>query len=1047
MSQDKCSPDTLAQTLQLIPSPQQTEPFLQTERTLRLLVYTALSSLAAQRTERWKIKNYWIGLSDVRYANIGIERPSFGSLIGLLECLIEDQRLPALFRDSLDPRPLFDTDLLQHAYNIAADTGMIKNTKFSGFAGLGPLVSIRNTMTHSKNAGPKLDKALTNCCADLVKAINFAAVAPFDGQWVTLEDGSRWKVPVVATDSGPAVVRHIRLDKSKLLMSFDGTHGSATKDQLDLGWFPWIVMGNNPFVRTKAPKPRSDIRNFVNLSQLYPEARGAIDDLLAGQGHCHLVLHCRGESSVVLLHYAASAGPSKNRRIIHISNLLDLVHSELPSPVELAKALLDDLSRKGPLLVLLPDGDLLPQTLHKALQRLVYLRDSLLVITTTANPAAVESQWETGQVRRVVAGAVDTSAVHGKLREQLASRPMTLNELLHKADRLTLDTSITATAILQGLKNSQNTSPILALAVTGHIRMTSDAHKMLRKILQAPADDNYELRLSQSTWQNLWKNHSIELLTEANNVKDHKDGLDEIREIFMLQLSSWPLGQEPSELLLQTALKIFNPVRTIKIFSAVEGHGRKLLGTILLQILEDQEIHSTLWSTLWNSRLYMLGTPQDRWPELLNKELNIIPAELFKEWLDRHVYWHPWMLTEVVQSNKKLQDIIITHLAILCEAELKEKTKDAPFDRPHTGAHLEELLERLVAPWSPELALRLASHFKCNPPAGRRWLFIYRLQHEPTRFMDESPMRHIVAPDLSEHRFQIRDPDGWVDAHVEKDPLLMFDHRWEFLPAGKAIINLYEVKITCYDGIRVPSPLSPWVWPPSIDTFFLLATLRKNPKILEKVKTILDAGTGVGILGQGVAKFLSDRGTSAKVWLWDNQPEALFTAAAAAKDNKNSLSAEIKVVGGHMLADLPFILEQADQLDLIISNPPYLPQAQGGTGVRSNSVDTGLLRDLLVHGPELARKVIFVCSTASQPLLDAALHERTLRGLPSLKITELATKDVPFRVQYDSETTLQLHRSNGIWSRAEHYKDQPYRHHGCWHRIRVLCAESTKFSV
>lgn len=100
-------------------------------------------------------------------------------------------------------------------------------------------------------------------------------------------------------------------------------------------------------------------------------------------------------------------------------------------------------------------------------------------------------------------------------------------------------------------------------------------------------------------------------------------------------------------------------------------------------------------------------------------------------------------------------------------------------------------------------------------------------------------------------------------------------------------------------------------------------------RIVESAKSgarILDIGTGSGAIAISLAKLI----TSAEVVAVDISPEAL----AIARRNATRLGAQVEFVEADALSDLSHLGE----FDIIVSNPPYIPQSDI-VDMRKNVVD------------------------------------------------------------------------------------------------------------
>ncbi len=91
---------------------------------------------------------------------------------------------------------------------------------------------------------------------------------------------------------------------------------------------------------------------------------------------------------------------------------------------------------------------------------------------------------------------------------------------------------------------------------------------------------------------------------------------------------------------------------------------------------------------------------------------------------------------------------------------------------------------------------------------------------------------------------------------------------------------------------------------------------------------ILDVGTGSGC----IAIALSRRLKGSRVWALDISPEAL----AIARRNGESYAPSVEFVHGDALADFSSVI--AEKLDVVVSNPPYIPRSDENS-MRRNVTD------------------------------------------------------------------------------------------------------------
>ena len=128
---------------------------------------------------------------------------------------------------------------------------------------------------------------------------------------------------------------------------------------------------------------------------------------------------------------------------------------------------------------------------------------------------------------------------------------------------------------------------------------------------------------------------------------------------------------------------------------------------------------------------------------------------------------------------------------------------------------------------------------------------------------------------------------------------------------GKA--EFCEMEFEVAEGVLIPRP----------ETEELVYRIAQNTK---EGARILDIGTGSGAIAISLAKMIG----GAKVVAVDISPEAL----AIAKHNAKRLGAEVEFVEADALGDLSHL----GKFDVIVSNPPYIPQSDIAD-MRKNVVD------------------------------------------------------------------------------------------------------------
>jgi release factor glutamine methyltransferase len=133
--------------------------------------------------------------------------------------------------------------------------------------------------------------------------------------------------------------------------------------------------------------------------------------------------------------------------------------------------------------------------------------------------------------------------------------------------------------------------------------------------------------------------------------------------------------------------------------------------------------------------------------------------------------------------------------------------------------------------------------------------------------------------------------DGLLERRASLEPLAYI--------TGSTVF--YGLEIACSPGALVPRPETETL----VDVALELIAGREAP-------TVADVGTGTGAVALAVATQRLD----ARVWATDSSADALEVAC------RNLEGSSVRVGHGDLLGPLP------DGLDLIVSNPPYIPDGR-----------------------------------------------------------------------------------------------------------------------
>jgi methylase of polypeptide subunit release factors/predicted Rossmann-fold nucleotide-binding protein len=233
---------------------------------------------------------------------------------------------------------------------------------------------------------------------------------------------------------------------------------------------------------------------------------------------------------------------------------------------------------------------------------------------------------------------------------------------------------------------------------------------------------------------------------------------------------------------------------------------------------------------------------------------------------------------------------------------------------------------------------------------------IYRLGAETLRVADPTVLidRRRMA--------EAGDADRWLGALAELD-------------------RLYEV-----DGVslRMSRTQCEAIWGPSIETALLLDVLRAHVADGRQPASVLNVGSGAGLVGLWLAAH-----TGADVVGLDLDPDAVLCANANAAGPGDG--ERLRFVVGDFHEHAP-----GRPVDLLVSNPPYLPHPDGVAAAASAVCGVELLLAVLRNGPGILAPggvgyvALSSCSRAD-PRVAAALER------PS-GTERVSTRPTPFKV-------------------------------------------------
>lgn len=170
-----------------------------------------------------------------------------------------------------------------------------------------------------------------------------------------------------------------------------------------------------------------------------------------------------------------------------------------------------------------------------------------------------------------------------------------------------------------------------------------------------------------------------------------------------------------------------------------------------------------------------------------------------------------------------------------------------------------------------------------------------------------------------------------------------------------------------------------------------------------QAKNILDIGTGSGCIAIGLAKSI----VGSNIWAWDVDSKALEVA----QENARRLEASVQFKAVNALEEWP---SQNEKFDLIVSNPPYIAEAER-KDMRTNVLD---------HEPE---KALFVPD--EDPLLfyreiaEKGRDYLTSGGKLYFEINEKYGEEMVYLLQKSGYDQVEMHKD---------FQDKPRIVSGSW---------------
>ena len=219
------------------------------------------------------------------------------------------------------------------------------------------------------------------------------------------------------------------------------------------------------------------------------------------------------------------------------------------------------------------------------------------------------------------------------------------------------------------------------------------------------------------------------------------------------------------------------------------------------------------------------------------------------------------------------------------------------------------------------------------------------------------------------------------------------------------------------------------LWPPSIDSFYMMESMEADGLFTKKYNSVLDVGSGTGFLGIMTAccnPYITEMTLSD--WLLTPY---LYGTANWFLNRKNREHISLKANTALFTGGLGSLVKP---YDIAICNPPYLPLLDGfdEIGLESTVAGTDLLADIISRNKTLANKIYLQFSSLSKPEAQIAQKKAGVKLRPVGK-----ERLVPFRMKI-------------LWERSDYLDvlvkerglvEKENSRHRFWHKLQTYVIE------
>ncbi len=222
-------------------------------------------------------------------------------------------------------------------------------------------------------------------------------------------------------------------------------------------------------------------------------------------------------------------------------------------------------------------------------------------------------------------------------------------------------------------------------------------------------------------------------------------------------------------------------------------------------------------------------------------------------------------------------------------------------------------------------------------------------------------------------------------------------HSSEF---GKEVYRLFlnGVVMFVYDGIIIYYKRTNILWPPNMDSLYMLYLVRRKDLVDTRTRTVLDLGSGTGILGIYLLKKFPH---ITHLYFSDIFITPIYTSIFNAFVNisRTKKARGRKKIRG-FISDVYDNIPRKLKFDLVISNPPYLPNL----GVKDVSefrtvFDSYIVKKLIIESESRAKSLIFSASSISYDMIKDALD--SLQDKNGISYEILGTRPSPLKFPHN----------------------------------------------